>query len=237
MFPKMCPIWRSGDDRHVFRLEYGAARFFYAAALAGRNICSLGFLERPITLGFLWGACTGDWASVMLCAVFFELLWLDVFAVGTYVPPMPAYSFVVFLFLAQTFSCTSGGDFLIALAISSVPAYIQTAIDVRHRARLARAHSGLMAAAEAPRPLGRVPSRLILSSSLWQMIVGLTVFFPVLLASAGLYTAARRALDSDSFVLVPGTYVAAAAALGAIAALRLRKAYAVFLLCVVLFLL
>ncbi len=174
----------------------------------------------------------------MLCAVFFELLWLDVFAVGTYVPPMPAYSFVVFLFLVQTFPCDTGGEFLAALAISSVPAYLQPILDVRHRTLQAQAYSRLMAAAELPAPPPGLPFELVLRSALRQLVVGLLLFFPVLLVATGLYTLVGRFFFSTaSHSLVPGTYVAAAAALGATAALRLRKAYVVFLLCILLFLL
>ena len=174
----------------------------------------------------------------MLCAVFFELLWLDVFAVGTYVPPMPAYSFVVFVFLLQTSRGGTGGELLIALAISSVPAYIQTIIDARHRAFQTNAYTTLMSAAELSAPLGRLPGRLIFCAASRHLIIGLVVFFPVLLCAAGLYDLAKNALISNtSLSFVPGTYAAAAAALGATAALRLRKAYAVFLVCILLFLL
>ncbi len=234
----MFRIWRNGDVRRVVFVGHGAARFFYAAALTGRNICCLGLLDRPLTLGMLWGACTGDWSSAMLSAVFFEILWLDVYAVGSYIPPMPAFSFVVFLFLVQTFHCTNGLEFITALVISSVPAYIQPMMDATHRKIQIKKYNTLLFAAETSASLGSLPAKILFRSAFRQLTMGLICFFPVLLIAAGMYTAMQRFLfGMVPLSQLPGTYVVAAAALGATAVLRLKKAYAAFLLCIILFLL
>lgn len=44
----------------------------------------------------MWGVCTGEWESIPL-AIFFELLWLDAFYLGAYIPPSATVAFLLVL--------------------------------------------------------------------------------------------------------------------------------------------
>ncbi len=63
-----------------------------------RFACNTGLLDRPLTIGLLWGALTGEWTTAAGVSIFFELFWLDLFPAGTYIPPHGALS--VFLCLS-----------------------------------------------------------------------------------------------------------------------------------------
>ncbi|MDC0335960.1 PTS sugar transporter subunit IIC, partial [Pseudodesulfovibrio sp.] len=44
-------------------------------------------LERPLVIGLFWGVFTGDYTTSLYIAIFFELFWLDLIPVGTFIPP------------------------------------------------------------------------------------------------------------------------------------------------------
>ncbi|QGY41136.1 hypothetical protein GM415_13700 [Pseudodesulfovibrio cashew] len=64
-----------------------AGRFFFALFSLFRYSLSIGLLERPLVIGLLWGLFTGDMTTSLYIAIFFELFWLDLIPVGTYIPP------------------------------------------------------------------------------------------------------------------------------------------------------
>jgi len=66
-------------------------------------LINLPLLDRPLTVGFVWGLITGDWASSLGVCLFFELLWLDIFPAGTIIPPhslAPALASLCVLYLS-----------------------------------------------------------------------------------------------------------------------------------------
>lgn len=62
-------------------------RFFFAIFSLFRFSLSIGLLERPLVIGLFWGFFTGDYTTSLYIAIFFELFWLDLIPVGTFIPP------------------------------------------------------------------------------------------------------------------------------------------------------
>lgn len=54
-----------------------------------------------MVLGLAFGLVFGNWQVSISIAVFFELLWLDFFPAGTYIPPHRTFSAFFCLFFAQ----------------------------------------------------------------------------------------------------------------------------------------
>ncbi|WP_097010518.1 PTS sugar transporter subunit IIC [Pseudodesulfovibrio profundus] len=77
--------------------------FFFALFSLFRYVISIGFIERPLVVGLFWGVLTGDYTLSLYIAIFFELFWLDLIPVGTFIPPH---------LTAATFSALSLATFL-----------------------------------------------------------------------------------------------------------------------------
>lgn len=63
---------------------------------------SIGFLERPLTLGLLAGWLTGRWDVALPLAVLMELFWLDAIRMGVVVPPMASLAYLLLLPVAPS---------------------------------------------------------------------------------------------------------------------------------------
>lgn len=71
-----------------------SALFFILLRLAYYNMGLLIF-RHPLSAGIVLWLATGNF-NLLLAAVFFELLWLDLFYVGTYVPPSGLMAYLLF---------------------------------------------------------------------------------------------------------------------------------------------
>jgi PTS system mannose-specific IIC component len=69
----------------------------------GRASLSLVFFRHPIFAGLIWWLVTGD-VTAIPPAIFFELAWLDLFYVGTYVPPSAMLGYLVYYPLTLLFN-------------------------------------------------------------------------------------------------------------------------------------
>lgn len=58
---------------------------------------SIGLVERPLALGLLAGWFTGRWDVALPLAVTLELFWLDVIRLGAVVPPMSSLAYLLLL--------------------------------------------------------------------------------------------------------------------------------------------
>ena len=107
----MCPMIRRrachgeqyGPADRVFSCPC-LARFFFILATVGRSVVNIGFIERPLVLGFFYALCTGHFLPTMPLAVFFELFWIDLFPLGSFLPPFPAFPFLLLLTILAIFN-------------------------------------------------------------------------------------------------------------------------------------
>ncbi len=67
-------------------------QFFFAFFSLFRFCISSNLVARPLVPAFFWALFTGSWETSLSIAVFFELFWLDIIPVGTFIPPVGLYS-------------------------------------------------------------------------------------------------------------------------------------------------
>jgi PTS system mannose-specific IIC component len=77
--------------------------FFFVLLGVGRAGFSLVFFRHPIFAGLIWWLISGD-VTAIPPAIFFELAWLDLFYVGTYVPPSAMLGYLVYYPLTLLFN-------------------------------------------------------------------------------------------------------------------------------------
>lgn len=189
-----------------------------------------------MSIGFVWWICTGEMTPALPLALFFELFWLDVFHIGSFIAPMTAFPYLLLLALAKTFGWTDPVSLTFPLAVSLPLAYAVPLLEARQRDRQKSASDRLVLAAQGADPLHTLPGSLVRRSAVQHIFGGFLLFclfyggivfllsVPVLRAHA-LFVP----LDVDWSILY------AIAAIGALVSLRIRKVYLVFALCMAAF--
>jgi PTS system mannose-specific IIC component len=91
--------------------------FFFVLGSLCRFACSIGFLDRPLVLGCAGGLLIGDVATGLKVGLFFELIWLDLFPAGTFIPPNGAASTLCGLALIHYFALSEPNQIALVLAL------------------------------------------------------------------------------------------------------------------------
>ena len=187
-------------------------------------------LERPLTLGFVWGLCTGNWAQSLGVSLFFELLWLDIFPAGTVIPPNPLAPVLASLAAVSYFGVTkpvlAALIMLLALPLGGIFAWIER----WHRHYENDAHTRLMRWAKSPEhALG--PVQLVRRSALLLFCVNMAAFAVVLACLMALtHILLPRVAPFIQDIPLKWPHLWGVAGIGAVLSLRYRPAYAVLLL-------
>lgn len=214
------------------------AAFFFLVALTGRSIAAVGFIERPLTIGFFWWAITGEYAPALPLAVFFELFWLDLIPIGSYIPPMASFPYLVLLFLSRQYQWTEPSVLAFPLAALLPLAYLEPYAESWQRDYQKNASNQLIKQSRSRRPLGAVPFRLLLNSMAQQYAIGLLLFTAASLSLSyfiSLWITDKTIGAIPLEISWPALY--AIAAIGALLSLRIKRAYIVFALCMAVLLL
>jgi len=169
-------------------------------------------------------------------ALFFELFWLDLIPIGSYVPPMPGFPYLILLALASAMGWTEPTALAFPLAVLMPLAYVIPVLEYRQRNWQKYASTQLVTLAESPRPLDGLPGRLLARSSLQQIVGGLLVFVLAYVTAHYIFSFVNNSLNSGSERgLIPldvnWSILYAIAAIGALLSLRIKRAYSVFALC------
>jgi PTS system mannose-specific IIC component len=101
-------------------------------SLARSNV-SVGFIDRPIFAGFLWGAVSGDMALSLSLAVFYELFWLDLFPAGTYIPPNPLFPLFCMLSLTPNLYPKDATTCFLPVILTLPLAFLGAFLEKKHR--------------------------------------------------------------------------------------------------------
>ena len=163
----MCPTiqfrLRVGDER-IFA---GCAAsspicFFFALLTLARFSINIGFVERPLAVGFIWSLWTGDLSTGLALGVFFELFGLDYLAAGSYLPPNPLFPLLVsLLWVGQT--AINEPSYVAAFAVWSCPlAYLGAYMEQQQRRWQSRGYTELLEARHSVAGLEKVAERRIL---------------------------------------------------------------------------
>lgn len=189
---------------------------------------SLGLLERPLVIGFLWALFSGDWTLTMSVAIFFELAWLDLIPAGTFIPPHLTSATVAALALLHVFNMTVPGQILVAILVSIPLAWLGSQFEARLRSYNSRSYNTAMMWLDDAAAIS-FPDRLV-----WQALGAsfALVFGGFFVCMLALHGVVWLVLPRVSFVLmkldVTWPHLWLGASLGGLLALRVRRAYAIF---------
>lgn len=204
--------------------------FFFVLFSLTRFGLNLGFLDRPLVIGLFWSAVTGQWEIAMPTALFFELLYLDLFPLGTFVPPHGPFVLLVTLALAQIFNVTQPSLALVLITLSMPVALMGSKLEERHRQWQNLGYT-LMLHSTRPGQEHTVSATRLARNSLIQMCAIQGLAFVLVMAVLAplaewlLLHVRTRALAMP----ISWPHVWMLGTLGALFSFRARKVYAVFL--------
>lgn len=178
--------------------------------------------------------CTGQLMPAVPLSLFFELFWLDLFPIGTYIPPMPAFPYLLLLTLSGLFGLQNPAELILPLALVMPTAYVVLLLEQKQRGLQKNASARLTCKAEQNQLVHIYAGRLITLSLLQQITGGLALFILAygsavfLLNTLGL----PPAMGGEAFPInLDWSILYFIAATGALLSLRIRRAYSVFALC------
>jgi len=191
-----------------------------------RFALNTGFFDRPIVIGLFAGFVYGQWPTCIGLAVFFELLWLDLFPAGTYIPPhrtLAAFSTIVLSCEMQLGSTSAVVPVIVlGLLLARLGAWLESRQRSLQNASYDRVHQRV-SWGDGELPLVRI----VMGSVAQIAALNAALFGLVALAGFGLTKAPFfRALS-----LPDGTgwhHLWAFGLIGGLLALRIRRAYEMF---------
>jgi PTS system mannose-specific IIC component len=205
----------------------GGCKFFFALFSLFRTSISIGLLERPLVIGFLWGALTGDYSASLGIAIFFELFWLDNIPAGTYIPPQLIAPTLAACVLVTKFEFTQARQIALVLLACMPLAKIGVLIESSLRKLHNKGYQRLINWARKGSADDPIPSELVYSSIFRTFIASFFFFWSSVLI---LYYVLRAIFHKWGLTIaaidLQWSYLWIAASLGGLLALRLRKAYA-----------
>ncbi|WP_231895557.1 hypothetical protein [Halodesulfovibrio spirochaetisodalis] len=181
-----------------------------------------------MAIGFFWAVITGEWELALPAAIFFELFWLDLFPVGTYIPPNGAAALVATLATASFFSLEFPSQLVVPMVLAMPAAllspYLEQTLRQRHNAH----HNRLLALAnpESHSDEQHFVDKVITKALLQTLCVNFIFFFLYLLV---LISTISFAYEIYGGIIecsgVSWSYLWFFAALGGVLSLRVRHAY------------
>ena len=187
-----------------------------------------------MTLGFVWGVMTGDWASSLGVSLFFELLWLDIFPAGTIIPPQSLAPALASLATMQHFSATKPALAAVVMLFSLPLGRMFAQLERFHRQFENEDYNRLMNWAKIPTG-SPGPASLTRRAIISMFLVNSVVFaaaLACLMVVMGILMPRFEPLLESIPLKWPHLWVVAS--IGAILSLRHRPAYAILLAGVVL---
>ncbi|NCC23965.1 MAG: hypothetical protein EOM25_02005 [Deltaproteobacteria bacterium] len=187
---------------------------------------SVGFLSRPLVSALLWAAMTGDMVTPILVAVFFELFWLDLIPVGTFIPPMASYASLASIVTVERLGQLQVMQIAAIMAASALLAMIGAWLESRQRVRQNISFNTLLAWSRRGMTERYRPERLVLKSILQQLAMHGAFFFVsvwALITFGGMAVALVPDMEWMNW-----NVLWLFASLGGLLSLRIAKAYAVF---------
>ena len=184
----------------------------------------LGFVYRPLFAALLWAGLTFSLQPAMSAGIFFELLWLDLFPAGTYIPPHALISLTATLTLL---ACLPDADMRLTalVVVATLPlAYLGAWVEQLHRKRQNACYNQLLIWNRSGNARVFAPERLTVRALVEIFALNFAVLFfcliPLLLGARLL----QPLLAGGVQPTWPMLWIGASA--GAILALRVPRAYA-----------
>ncbi len=184
----------------------------------------LGFVHRPIFAALLWAGLTFSLQPAMSAGIFFELLWLDLFPAGTFIPPHALFSLTATLTLL---ACLPDADMRVTalIVMGTLPlAYLGAWAEQLHRKRQNACYNQLLTWNRSSGVELFAPNRLTVRALGEIFALNFTVFFLCLIPLLSGARLLQPLLSGGAQPTWPMLWIGACA--GAILALRVPRAYA-----------
>lgn len=210
-------------------------RFFFALFSLFRFTLSVGLLERPLVVGLFWGVFTGDFVASFNIAIFFELFWLDLIPVGTFISPHLTAATFAALSLSTFLGLESPSRIMLVLFATMPLAWLGTRLEAFLREQERGSYNQLLNWARNPL-VASLPSQLVVRSLVRTFTFsGVSFYISILLMYYGfkalfaMYPTFMMSFD------VQWAHLWIAASIGGVVSLRLKRAYGVLLAGILLY--
>ena len=178
-------------------------------------------------IGFFWGLVSGDMQTSLFIAIFFELFWLDLIPVGTFIPPHLTAAALAAMTLSSFLSFSQASQ-VVWLILACMPlAWLGAWMEGRLKERDSVNHNKLLNwARNDERRNG--PASIVLRSLARSAALSGGTFFILVISIYWLFASILVAWPQlFSAISVEWEHLWVAATLGGLMALRLRRVYAV----------
>ncbi len=190
----------------------------------------MGLLERPAAIGLLWGLVTGHIELGLGIGLFYELLWLDLFHAGTYIPPNSAASTLASLCLAEIWGLTTPPGMLLPLIAGLPLGLIGSKLEHFQRVWQNSAYNSLLQWARRSHQLEEPTDRHLQYVVIRSLLQNAILSFLFLASSLTIIWAALTPLRApESFRMLDiemgWAHIWFCALIGGVLALRVKRAY------------
>jgi PTS system mannose-specific IIC component len=204
--------------------------FFFGLISLTRFGFNLSLFDRPITFGLLGALLTGNPFPSIGIGIFFELIWLDFFPAGTFIPPHQILPTFLSLSLASYLEIYSPENVMPILFLTLPLAWIGTRLEHWQRNLQNKNYNKLVRWTDHE-PDSFRPESLVLGS-LVQIALFNCILFVVCFVVLFVILEYVFIFWSGRFEGLAWSYLWLTACVGGILSLRIRRAYEVFVVCV-----
>jgi PTS system mannose-specific IIC component len=182
-----------------------------------------------LVLGLFWAVLSGDQNTALNVAVFFELLWLDLIPVGTFIPPMSSFATLAGIVVIQRLGATHPMEQAVVMALAVLMGMFGVRLDGMQRHWQNKSYNTLLSWSRRGRSGRFHPGKLVWMSLGQQMLL----FGSFFLISAYVlqWFCGRLMPYVPEYDWMNWKVLWLFASLGGVLALRITRAYVMLALC------
>lgn len=186
-------------------------------------------------VGLFWGVFTGEYTTSLYIAIFFELFWLDLIPVGTYIPPHLTAATFSALALTTYFGLDHPARVMGFLFASMPLAWLGAKLESMLRERERGSYNELLNWTRNPNT-PNIPSMLVMRSLGRTFVMSWATFFvAILILKYGFQMLFSLYPGFLSSVDITWAHLWVAATMGGLMALRVKRVYAVLAMGIVIY--
>lgn len=194
----------------------------------GRYSVNVGFIERPFIAGAIWGAVTGDFATTLSLALFYELFWLDLFPAGTYMPPNQLFPMMcVFSAMAPLTAHTEATLFL-PVVLTLPLAFVGALLEKQQREWQVSSYNLMILSLRAGENMGKIATKSVIISLAQLFAINFAGFFLVAFLVTLLFDQLAANGFSLAFPHASWPLLWTIGCVGGLLGLRIRRNYMLF---------
>jgi len=196
---------------------------FFALLGLTRFALDLGFVQRPIFVASLWALVTWQAQPVLSIGIFFELLWLDLFPAGTFIPPHSIFSLLATLTLLTCLPASDMRMVTLILICTTPLGYLGAWTEQWYRRRQNLSYNSLITWTRNRKPAYSSPEILTKLALTETFVLNLLLFFLCVLPLFFVLRNIHPWVENELQPTWPMLWLIAS--LGALLSLRIHKAY------------